>query len=481
MQQLPPAGRIYVALVILDGGLLLVDGLRHLDFEQPGLLIALVALSALAASVKVTLPLTTSRSTMSVSYAATFASLLLLGPDKTMVVAGASAFSQCLVNRKTQNPLHRTLFSMASLIVTVQCAGQTLRVLGDPTTSGPLTTIVGPVLGAATVYFLVNTGLVATAIALSTREKIAGVWHANFLWSAPSYFVGAGAAAIAAWFVTHAGYWLAVLMFAPVYLVVRTYQVYLGRIEDEQRYVQETSDLHLATVEALARAIEAKDHGRPSHMRRLQLFAVRLAEAVNLPIDTVQALKTAALLHDIGKLAVPEHILSKPGPLTHEEFQKIRVHPQVGAEIIATVPFPYPVAPLILCHHERWDGKGYPNGLAGEDIPIGARVLAIADYYDAVTAERPYHKAMSHETAVALLTYESGRALDPNLVRLFIDRLPALLTELTALAERDESEVDCKPKTTVAEPSAHAAAGRVLSPGGLNVYENIALAHREIY
>ena len=122
----------------------------------------------------------------------------------------------------------------------------------------------------------------------------------------------------------------------------------------------------------------------------------------------IQGVKTAALLHDIGKLAVPEHILSKPGPLTQEEFQKIRIHPQVGAEIIAAVPFPYPVAPLILSHHERWDGKGYPQGLAGEDIPIGARILTIVDYYDAVTTERPYHKALTRESAIGAAEARSG-------------------------------------------------------------------------
>ena len=130
------------------------------------------------------------------------------------------------------------------------------------------------------------------------------------------------------------------------------------------------------------------------------------------------------MLHDIGKLAVPEHILSKPGQLTQEEFQKIRIHPQVGAEIIAAVPFPYPVAPLILSHHERWDGKGYPQGLAGDEIPIGARILTIVDYYDAVTTERPYHKALSSDSAIGLLRHEAGRALDPVLVPLFIEMLP---------------------------------------------------------
>src|SRR4029078_13010287 len=194
----------------------------------------------------------------------------------------------------------------------------------------------------------------------------------------------------------------------------------IGRIEDERQHVQQTSDLHLATIEALARAIDAKDQPARSHIRRVQLFAAGLARAAGLAEHEIQGVKTAALLHDIGKLAVPEHILSKPGPLTHEEFQKIRIHPQVGAEIIAAVPFPYPVAPLILSHHERWDGKGYPQGLKTDQIPLGARILTIVDYFDAVTTERPYHKALNHESAIGLLKHEAGRALDPKLVEKFI-------------------------------------------------------------
>jgi putative nucleotidyltransferase with HDIG domain len=144
------------------------------------------------------------------------------------------------------------------------------------------------------------------------------------------------------WFIDNAGYWLAPLTFAPVYLMYRTYKVYMGRIEDEQRHVQQTSDLHLATIEALARAIDAKDQTTQSHIRRVQMYAAGLAKQIGLSAEEIQGVKTAALLHDIGKLAVPEHILSKPGPLTQEEFQKIRIHPQVGAEIIAAVPFPTP-------------------------------------------------------------------------------------------------------------------------------------------
>ncbi len=191
----------------------------------------------------------------------------------------------------------------------------------------------------------------------------------------------------------------------------------------------------------------------------------------------IQGVKTGALLHDIGKLAVPEHILSKPGPLTQEEFQKIKVHPQVGAEIIAAVPFPYPVAPIILSHHERWDGKGYPAGLKGEEIPLGARILAVVDYYDALTSERPYHKAMTSEAAVGLLTQEAGKALDPQLVTRFIEMLPTMHAE----AEATPQAVRTLSLAPVQGDRGRPAAGFSSESNTKSVLDDIALAHREIY
>ncbi|HEV2986040.1 MAG TPA: diguanylate cyclase [Vicinamibacterales bacterium] len=474
MSQLQTAARVYVAAVVIVGVALFAVCLPLVQFEQPLLFIGLLLLSSMSAALKVYLPLTTGGSTMSVSYAVDFASLLLLGPHETMLVAAGSAFSQCNLNKKERNPLYRTLFSVSSLIITVQGAGLAFRLLGGTGSVMPFTALARPLVGAATVYFLLNTGLVATAIALSTRNGVLATWNNNFLWSAPSYFVGAGTAALAASLVAHAGYWVAPFTFAPLYLMYRTYKVYMGRIEDEQRHVQQTSDLHLATIEALARAIDAKDQTTQLHIRRVQVYAAGLAKAAGLSEHEIQGVKTAALLHDIGKLAVPEHILSKPGPLTQEEFQKIRIHPQVGAEIIAAVPFPYPVAPLIMSHHERWDGKGYPQGLSGEDIPLGARILTIVDYYDAVTTERPYHKALSNDSALGLLRHEAGRALDPQLVPTFIEMLPALVAEFG----HEEREVVETPPEQLLDGST--AVGLV--PASVNsAFENIALAHREIY
>ena len=227
------------------------------------------------------------------------------------------------------------------------------------------------------------------------------------------------------------------------------------------RRANRISELHLATIEALALAIDAKDQTAHNHIRRVELYAVGLARALGMSEHDIRGVKTAALLHDIGKLAVPEHILAKPGPLTPEEFQKVRIHPQVGAGIIRAVPFPYPVAPLILSHHERWDGRGYPAGLRGEEIPLGARILSIVDYFDALTSVRPYHQAMSIDGAVALLQQESGKALDPRVVETFVRILPGL----RAQAKRLKSEAPTLPASDL-PPS---------------VFEDIALAHREIY
>src|SRR5687768_5186681 len=197
-------------------------------------------------------------------------------------------------------------------------------------------------------------------------------------------------------------------------------------------------ELHLATIEALALAIDAKDQTTHNHVARVEVYATALARTLGMSEVDLQAVKTAALLHDIGKLGVPEHILAKPGPLTPDEFQKVRMHPQIGADILGAVPFPYPVAPLVLAHHERWDGRGYPDGLKGEEIPLGARILCLVDYFDSLTSNRPYHKPMPVEAAIAMLQQEGGKALDPTAVTAFLRILPEtrLEAEKADLARR---------------------------------------------
>jgi len=271
-------------------------------------------------------------------------------------------------------------------------------------------------------------------------------------------------------------HWLTslVLVWGVLYFVLRAYRVFMARFRAEETRAQQMSDLHLATVEALARAIDAKDGSAENHIRRVQRYATAVARELGMSEAEVQAVRTAALLHDIGKLAVPDHILAKPGPLTPEEFQKVQAHPQVGADLIASVPFPSPVAPLIQNHHERWDGRGYPRGLKGEEIPLGARILFLADYFGALTSNRPYHEPMRFEAAVALIEQEAGKALDPRAVQAFLRIVPLVRDEV----ERPQDEpLGSRHGALEGEPTLG------LHPGGTpsTVFDDIAIAHGEIY
>ena len=268
-----------------------------------------------------------------------------------------------------------------------------------------------------------------------------------------------------------------VLGSAILYLGVRLYRHLSARLEQERQHARTMTELQMATVEALALAIDAKDQIAPNHIRRVQTYATGVARALGMTEDEIHGVRTAALLHDIGKLAVPEHILAKPGPLTPEEFQKVRIHPQVGADIIASVPFPYPVAPLILSHHERWDGRGYPSGLKGEEIPLGARILCVVDYFDALTSDRPYHKAIGNEAALAILQQDSGKALDPGVVSAFARIMPRLRTEV----EKEELEMPRPEAALARRGEGLRTIGAPLHDGKASVFDDIALAHREIY
>ena len=270
---------------------------------------------------------------------------------------------------------------------------------------------------------------------------------------------------IATWLPDVALRWVLSLLTVAAYVGYEFTRKHAGRVADAHRRIQGTADLNLTTLEALARAIDAKDRPSGSHLKRVQHYASRLAETSGLSPRDVQSTRMAALLHDVGKLAVSEHILSKPGPLTQEEFQKVKIHSQVGAEIVSSVPLMFPVSQLILSHHERWDGRGYPQGIAGEAIPIGARILSVVDFYDSVTTDRPYHAALSHESAVNLMRYEAGKTLDLTLVATFLSLLPSLEAEMAIHAPSDSSS------SAVSESTAR----------GSSAFDSIALAHREMY
>jgi diguanylate cyclase (GGDEF)-like protein/putative nucleotidyltransferase with HDIG domain len=469
MTRLPVPARLYVGAMSAAGLAVMAILLPSLELPHPGLFAALLTLSVITSALKVDLPIGIGSSCISLSYAVDFTALLLLGPAPTVLIAVASAWTQCTFRMKQRNPAYKTLFSMACLAVTVFAASSVYSALGG--IPGQLSSLQA-LVGAAMTYFLVNSTAVAAAFALSTRKRVFQVWHDNFLWSITSYVVGAVAAGIAVEVWQRIGHWETSLAVLPLCLTYRTYRIYLDRIAEEQRRVAEWTQLHRESTEVLARAIQAKDAAGSRHIERVQYYAASLARRAELSEMDTQAVETAALLHDIGKLAVPEHILSKPGPLSAHERKRMQIHAQVGAEIVDAVAFPCPVAPLIRSHHERWDGTGYPAGLRGEDIPIGARILAVVDTFDAITSDRPYRRSVSQEEAMTVLESEAGKALDPALVKQFAEILPRLAPpredESTRRTGRHEAESDGATERRDRHVSA-------------NAFAEIAQANRESY
>src|SRR3989475_8307392 len=267
-----------------------------------------------------------------------------------------------------------------------------------------------------------NTVPVACAISLTEYKPVRKIWSECYFWSFPYYLVGAAVGGTVS-FVSRSAGWLASLFVLPViYLIHRSYRLYLARLEGEKKYAEDMASLHVRTIEALALAIEAKDQTTHAHLCRVQLYALEIGKELGLSEDEIQALRAAAVLHDIGKLAVPEHIISKPGRLSPEEFEKMKIHPVVGAEILERVQFPYPVVPIVRSHHEKWDGSGYPYGLRGEEIPIGARILAAVDCLDALASDRQYRRALPLDEVIQRLAEESGKSFDPNVVAILQKR-----------------------------------------------------------
>src|SRR5436190_2801005 len=285
----------------------------------------------------------------------------------------------------------------------------------------PVDAVVFPLGCFALVYFALNSGLTAVAIALEKRMTPLSVWRSHFAVVSVNYFAS-GSVAFLMVLLTQYLSVVALIAVIPLLAVINlAMRSWTGRLEDAEAHVATVDRLYLSTIGALSTAIEAKDGVTSSHIHRVQHYAMGLAKALGgLDTLTLKALEAAALLHDTGKLAVPERILNKPGKLTPAEFETMKLHVDVGADILSSIDFPYPVVPIVRAHHENWDGSGYPNGLKGVEIPIGARILSVVDCYDALTSDRPYRGAMSDADAMAMLRARLGTMYDPDVVDTFL-------------------------------------------------------------
>ncbi len=407
--------KLFIALIVVSGLGTLIYGGIHQTSKNIAEFICYVGIAVLASRLKVNLPGITG--TLSVNFLFILIGVLELSFTETLILGAISMIAQCLYPERPR-ALQLTFNVCAGAISTalayaVYHQHLTHRFMD----SRPI------LLGlAATVYFIANAGTIATIISLTDHRPISRILVDCYFWSFPYYLVGAGVAAAIVW-LNQAFNWEASLLVLPaVYLIYRSYRLYLGKLEDEKRHVEEMANLHLRTIEALALAIEAKDHTTHEHLQRVRVYAIEVAKEMGIDGPELEALHAASLLHDIGKLAVPEHIISKPGRLSPEEFEKMKIHTLVGAEILERVRFPYPVVPIVRAHHEKWDGSGYPLGLKGAEIPIGARILSAVDYLDALASDRQYRRALPMREVMQKLGEESGKSFDPKVVDILLKR-----------------------------------------------------------
>ena len=411
--------KLFVTITASFGLLILCFSLLHWQSADPARFVSYLAIAVLASGLKVQLP--GIDGTMSVNFLFILLGAVELSLPETLVIGCTATLVQSVWQaRKKLDPI-KVVFNVLGMMANASALCYTSYYwLGTRVAAKPVVLML-----AALVFFLANTLPISVVISFTEQKSIRKIWSECYFWSFPYYMVGAAAVGLVEVINRRAGWQTSLLVLPLIYWVYRSYRLYLARLEAEKdrveiekRHVEEIASLNMRTIEALALAIEAKDHTTHTHLQRVRTYAVEIGKELGLSADEIEALRAAALLHDIGKLAVPEHIINKPGKLTPEEFEKMKVHPLVGAEILDRVAFPYPVAPIVRSHHERWDGSGYPAGLMKEEIPIGARILSAVDCLDALASDRQYRPAIPLDQAMSTVKEKSGTWFDPQVVEL---------------------------------------------------------------
>lgn len=424
--QLSRAGRAYVGAVGFVGTLLLgycVAVLLRDGVPSQWFVFAFLALMSGRLTVKVP----GVKILIAVSEIFTFCCVLLFGPEAGAV---ALAIDALVLGWHQRMGLLKTAFNQGALTLSSWVSGMLFflwsgakPLFGHP---APTVDLIVPLALMSVSFYVINTGLIAGAIGFETNTRAFHIWRTHFVWLAPGFAASASVALLLVGTLQQVRFtnelMPALFLIPPLFLVFYfTLRASFGRLEDAKGHVATLNRLYLSTVETLATAIDAKDEVTHSHIRRVQAGAVALAREVGVTDERMlQAIEAAALLHDTGKIAVPEHILNKPGKLTPAEFEKMKLHAPIGAEILSSIDFPYPVVPIVRHHHENWDGTGYPDGLKGTDIPIGARILSVVDCFDALTSDRPYRNRLPDAEALSIVTARRGTMYDPVIVDAFL-------------------------------------------------------------
>jgi putative nucleotidyltransferase with HDIG domain len=426
---LPWWGRGYVGAVASLGFGVLAHSLYSLYSQPIGWnWFVLAGLTLLTGSATVKLP--SVPATISISETFVFTSTLLYGPAAGTLTVALDALVISFSLARRGHPGYRILFNICALPASLWIGAHLffwsaglppLATVPATRDSIVISDFIRSLVLFTACYFALNSWLIAVAIAIEKHLSPLKVWKENFAWLGLNYFGGASLAALLVIYSRDLNYGFLAIVVPLLAVLYFTFSSAMGRAEDTNRHLSQLNQLYMSTIETLAMAIDAKDQITHGHIRRVQQYAVALARKVGVDDAAhINAIEAASLLHDMGKLAVPEYILNKPGALTPAEFEKMKLHASVGADILGAIEFPYPVVPIVRHHHENWDGTGYPDGLKGTDIPIGARILSVVDCFDALTSDRPYRPRLPETEAIKILIQRRATMYDPVIVDTFV-------------------------------------------------------------
>jgi diguanylate cyclase (GGDEF)-like protein/putative nucleotidyltransferase with HDIG domain len=432
--ELPAKLRIYISFLSVLGILIAVWAIWDIA-TKPYNPFWLVLTLLVIITVPFSLFLESVSSAVGIGDAYIMAIAMIYGVAPCILATFCQSFIISLFGQRQRRYTYRIIFNTASTVCGAWLYGTIYHLILNG--SSELQNIIVSAAFLVATYFFVNSFLTSVAIAWSLNQSIIKFWAQACMPLAVDYSISSLCATFLVALNKANQFYL--LTAAPAILMAWIWNKYQEsqRMKTE-KHLTEQKQLYLRTVESLALAVDAKDQTTYGHIRRVKVYAIGLAKLCGIKDESeLNAIETGSLLHDIGKLAIDDYILNKPGRLSQKEFEKIKVHTTAGDEILQQVCFPFPVAKYVRYHHERWDGLGYPDGLKGQEIPLGARILAIADAFDAIRNSRPYKLSVETEEAIEILRAQSGTVYDPYLVRIFSDHIHDL--EHAAIKESENA------------------------------------------
>ena len=366
-----------------------------------------LTISAFAEFIPVSLPMAGS---ITIAFPIDFLLILVYGPALAMLIAALGALIGETIERKIS--WDKVIFNASQYALTAGIAGIAYQQAGGVVGAQNIFRFILPAAICALTYCIVNTTLFVMVVSFAQNVRIKTIWRTSIKETVPSYIAEAPMGFLMAIIYTEVGILGILLFFLPLLLARRSFELYT-----------KMRKVYLDTIRALAAAIDAKDPYTKGHSERVAETSVALAQKLNLSDRDIEDIEYTALLHDIGKIGIADKILGKKGSLTNQEYEKIKEHTIMGANIIEPVDFLKNSYEAIYHHHERYDGKGYPDGVKSKDIPVFSRIIAVADAYDAMGSDRPYRKKLNKVKILKELKDQSGKQFDPEVVKALISVL----------------------------------------------------------